>query len=473
VLPVAFVFVACSASAADWNAGTGGNPQRNSLSAEVGPRAAHILWQGGVSAIVAQPAVIEGNVVAMSRITNLQDTLNGTVIVAHDLDTGQVLWPPVQLPISFPDAWRNRVSAIRDGHIYATRSGNTNYEYLYALSISDGAIVWQSQALINESSTESVAFTANGDIIAGNFTSLVRINKDNGTTMWSTPRSCPTSGGCEAAVYGERAYIWEASPFGPKISVFNVNSGAYLFSGPGIGGGFVQQLAPLVGPDGTVYAPRSQNNVATDFLVAYEDTGTTLMQKWSVPLGFVPFASLGVGPDGSVYSYLTTMSTIEIVRRNPANGVVMNTSGPLPMNFPAQPRIAIDAHGRVFFTNGGFSQGRLFSFNANLTPRWSVAVPNVNIGGPALGMDGTLVVCGVGTDVRAFRTLFGDFDLDDAVALDDYAVFAECMSGPNAAPAPMPPPTPAECLDAFDADNDQDIDLLDFAEFQSEFTGLS
>jgi outer membrane protein assembly factor BamB len=393
------------------------------------------------------------------------------VIVAQNLNSGAQLWPPVQLPISFPDAWRNRVSAIRDGHIYATRAGNTNYEYLYALDVANGGIVWQSQALINESSTESLSFAASGDIITGNFTSLLRINKDNGNTMWSTPRSCPTSGGCEAAVYGERVYIWEASPTGPKISVFNINSGAYLFSGAAIGGGFVQQVAPFVGPDGTVYAPRTQNNAATDFLVAYTDAGTSLMQKWSVPLGYVPFASFGVGPDGSVYSYATTMSTITLQRRNPDNGAIVNMSAALATNFPSQPRIAIDAFGRVFFTNGGFSQGRLFSFNPDLTQRWSVAVANVNIGGPALGQDGTLVVCGVGTDVRAYRTLFGDFDLDNGVALDDYAQFAGCMFGPNVIPAPNPPLTPAACLDTFDAENDVDVDLLDFAEFQTDFTG--
>jgi hypothetical protein len=32
-----------------------------------------------------------------------------------------------------------------------------------------------------------------------------------------------------------------------------------------------------------------------------------------------------------------------------------------------------------------------------------VPVTNVNIGGPAIGQNGTLVVCGVGTDVRAYR----------------------------------------------------------------------
>jgi hypothetical protein len=64
--------------------------------------------------------------------------------------------------------------------------------------------------------------------------------------------------------------------------------------------------------------------------------------------------------------------------------------------------MAIDSVGKIYLTNGGFSQGRLYSFNPDLSLRWSEVINNVNIGGPALGENGTLVVCGTGTDVRAY-----------------------------------------------------------------------
>jgi hypothetical protein len=66
--------------------------------------------------------------------------------------------------------------------------------------------------------------------------------------------------------------------------------------------------------------------------------------------------------------------------------------------------MAVDALGRVFLSNGGFGNGMFFSFNADLSPRWSIAVPNINIGAPAIGRDGTLIVAGVGTNVKAYRT---------------------------------------------------------------------
>jgi outer membrane protein assembly factor BamB len=381
----------------DWNT-VGGNAARDGSSDECGPTAPTLSWQGGVSAQVSQQPLVEGDYVVTARIFNLANTTGGTDIVSQDLGTGAIHWQG-QLPVSFPDAWRSRLSGLRDGQVYATRSGNTNAEYLYALDVATGAQVWRSDALITESSTEGVSYAPNGDPISYGVNSVVRIDKVTGGTVWETPRSCPSSGGCDSAVFGDRVYVWEASAQGPKVTAFDLSSGARLYSSPGIGGGFVQQLGLFVGPDGTVYAPRSQSNVLSDFFVSMTDTGGGFVENWRVPMGFVPFASHGVGPDGSVYSY---DASNRVVRLDPANGNVLDTSAALPINFPMAPRMAIDAAGRVYLTNGGFSQGRVFCFEPDLAPVWSEAVVNVNVGGPALGEGGVLVVCGTGTDVRAY-----------------------------------------------------------------------
>jgi hypothetical protein len=164
--------------------------------------------------------------------------------------------------------------------------------------------------------------------------------------------------------------------------------------------GFTIQTTPMVGPDGTIYLSRVQNNVAVDFFFAFQDTGSALVQKWNVPAGYSYASEFGVGPDGSVY-HLAPGD--EIHRLDPATGATLHTSGPLPHDTWA-PRMAVDALGRVFLSNGGFANGRFFSFDADLSPRWSIAVPNINIGAPAIGRDGTLVVAGVGTNVKAYRT---------------------------------------------------------------------
>ena len=401
------------ARAGDWNTAVGGNSARNSQSQYVGPSAPAILWQGSLPAIVSQQAVIDGNTMVVSRIANF-NIPTGTWIVAHDLTTGAILWQ-TQLPYDFPgSSWRSKTSAIRDGRVYATRAGNTNLDYLYALDAADGnVIIWRSEGLVDESTTESLAFAANGDLIVGNFNSIMRINKDDGTTAWSTPRTCPTSDGASAAVFGDRAYIWEASGAGPKVSAFDINTGDYLYSSDGIGGGIIQQLGLMVGPDGTVYAPRTQNNPVTDYFVALRDTGTALEEKWRLPMGYTPFASFGVGPDGTVYTY---SPDLEVIRLDPETGSVLDRSFPLSDN---SPRMAIDARGTVYVTNGGFDNGRFHSFNADLTERWTEELYRVNLGGPAIGPGGIVIVCGVGDDVRAYKTCPADFDGDGAVNTAD------------------------------------------------------
>jgi hypothetical protein len=50
--------------------------------------------------------------------------------------------------------------------------------------------------------------------------------------------------------------------------------------------------------------------------------------------------------------------------------------------------------------------------------------------------------------------------------LDDFATFADCLTGPNTDPAPSAPMLTAHCVQLFDLDRDYDVDLADFARLQ-------
>ncbi len=65
----------------------------------------------------------------------------------------------------------------------------------------------------------------------------------------------------------------------------------------------------------------------------------------------------------------------------------------------------------------------------------------------------------------------GDWDNDNDVDIDDFAEFPACMSGPWGSPGFVIPSQ--DCLDVFDFDADADVDLKDFAGFQRAFTGGS
>lgn len=64
-----------------------------------------------------------------------------------------------------------------------------------------------------------------------------------------------------------------------------------------------------------------------------------------------------------------------------------------------------------------------------------------------------------------------DADRDGDVDLIDFALFQDCLAGPNVMPAPTPPRTAEDCLAAFDADQDDDVDAQDFSQMQVLFTG--
>lgn len=58
-----------------------------------------------------------------------------------------------------------------------------------------------------------------------------------------------------------------------------------------------------------------------------------------------------------------------------------------------------------------------------------------------------------------------DFGADGDVDLDDFALFADCLAGPDTPPDPADPSCVGAFLSAFDWGADGDVELLDFGEF--------
>jgi hypothetical protein len=65
----------------------------------------------------------------------------------------------------------------------------------------------------------------------------------------------------------------------------------------------------------------------------------------------------------------------------------------------------------------------------------------------------------------------GDFDGDGTVSLDDFAGLIDCLAGPETAPTPAQSTCADWCLEAFDFDDDLDVDLNDVRAFQAAFDG--
>ena len=408
-LVAALLLLSPSALADGWS-NLGGNAGRNGLVTSIGPRSANPAWSNTDDfSIIAWHPFVEGERVFCVREAGFPAN-NGPAndaIVAYDIETGAELWRTT-LPYGGDTSqeWIAYIAGVHDGRVYASRGQIGAPVPIYALDAATGAPVWTSTHATQAGPYEGIVFAPDGDLLVGDFTSVVRIEATDGSTVWNTARSCPVSGNCGVALGPDGVFLDAPAPGGNQVQKLDLATGAPLYVSPVLPG-FTAQNAPFVSPDGgTVYYARSQNNPPFDVLYAFTDDGTALVERWSRLIAWTTSHEHGIGPDGSVYTFLPTD---ELARLDPATGDVLASIGPLtPLRNPnASPRTAVDGEGRVYVCNGWASTpstgGRLWAFDADLTQTlFTVELDNPNAGGPSLGTRGTLIVADrVG--VHAFR----------------------------------------------------------------------
>ncbi len=399
----ALLLLAPATLAGDWT-NAGGTAGRNGQSPEVGPPAQLApAWTGSRSSIIAWQPVTAGRRVFMVRQTGFvpSGVPNESPVVCQDLDTGAELWA-FNTPFETGD-WTTWVAGTSNGRVYCSRAGNgaSSSSPLYALDQQTGAVAWISAEEISTGAYDGVVFADDGDPVVAWHLKIRRIDAATGATEWTANRVGSVSGNCGVALHGDSVYSVEVVPGGHAVRAFDLDTGAVRYTSSTMSG-FTVQNTPMVAPGGRIYVSRTQNNVITDFFYSFTDTGAALVQDWSVTAGWSTSSEFAVGLDGSPYM----LGPGKVLQRlDPDTGAVTATSVALASGTGnITPRLAVDAAGRVYAGNGGFSDGKLFCFTADLDLLWSVAVPNINIGGPLLAQDGTLLVAGTGTDVRAYRS---------------------------------------------------------------------
>jgi hypothetical protein len=380
-----------------WN-NSGGNAGRNGRTSATGPGTDDLLWSGGRSSIIAWQPVMENNRVFMVRQLKWPyQQPNDAYVVAMNLKTGEELWSVV-IPYNTDD-WTPWIAGVKNGRVYASRSGNgaSVSAVLYALDVKDGSTIWTSEAMIDAGAYDGVVFAPDGDPVIASFHDIWRIDAETGETVWHSTRLGSVSGNCGGAIHGDSLYVADVTGGGHIIVRYDLATGTRLYESS-LMPGFLMQNTPMADPSGRVYLNRVQNNPAVDFFYSFTDDGRKLVENWNVAAGYCTSCEFGVGPDGSVYMILPGP---RLARLDPVTGDVLDET-PTLAGF-SKPRIAVDAEGRVYFSNGAFDTGNFSVYDAELNLIWETAVKNINIGGPAVGQGGTLVICGIGTDIRAYR----------------------------------------------------------------------
>lgn len=386
------------ALAANWH-NYGGNARRNGLSPEIGPAAADPLWSDPTFSLITWHPFIEDGIVYTVRESGFPGAGAGNAndeIVALDLDTGEEVWGK-SLPYAGnpSNEWIAWIGGVHGGRLYASRSDNSKNIPIRCLDAKTGDQLWMSQASTRAWAHDGMVFAEDGDPIVGDFDSVLRINAEDGATVYNVPRSCPVSGNCGVARGTGCFFIVGAAPGGNIAVKHDLETGAVLYQSP-VMPGFTAQNSAFVGNDGTLYFARSQNNASVDFLYAFADTGSSLEQKWAAPIRWTTSHEHGIGPDGSIY---TLSRDNEIIRLDPDTGEVIAASDPLAILGAdnVSPKTVVDVQGKVYISNGWAStpatNGRIWCFSADLrTLLFELQLDRPNAGGPVLADGGTLVV---------------------------------------------------------------------------------
>ena len=383
---ISFLIIS-SAEAGNWN-NCGGNPSRNGLSDIPGPNAATVLWEGTSNGLFGNPIYIYGDKLVTMRFSSLTNA----PVVCHNIYTGQLLWSAEitngtgrSLPIGF-----------RDGTVYVVVYTESNNDSLVALNALTGQRVWASKPGIAISITSSCVFASNGDLIVeGSGFKILRINHLTGANVWATSAVPRVVGHTEPVVYGNTVYIWEAVALGENITAYDINTGARKYTkvipdtNPG---GPLQQMAPMVGSDGIIYAYKSGDNVT-----ALQDNGSALNILWTTPVrGNSPFSMMGEGPDTSIY----VPSYGKILRLSKNTGKSYDSTASLgnPDLFIA--RVSVGSDGKVYIT----SESTFLCASSNLSTIFSETINGLNTSGCSIGPNNVLAVCGNGTTLKVYKT---------------------------------------------------------------------
>jgi len=387
-------------TAQDWGVAQGGNSMRNGLTTSIGPlveigEEPELYWSGGENAAYAGYPVIEGeNLIVYRRFPS--DSQQESWIINYNVYTGEELWR-TQLPVDTHHNY-SKVSAVRDGKVYANRAGGAaEPEFIYALDIENGDVIWVSDIKIGEHESESYAFAENGDIIAADLNHIVRVNHINGTTVWETSRGGSSSDANSTNIFGNKVYVWEQDSQGMFITVLDIENGSKLYSSELLAPPGFQQQCFIIGSDGVIYAD-IMRGAGGNHLYALEDDGTQFNLLWDYETGFATFGNFAEGADGSIYA---VSPNDEIVRLDPTTGSVLNTSPVISDNNGfLNVFMAVAEDGILYLTVSDYPFTKLYIFTPELELLWGEEMNGLK--GIALG-DQVLVVNGNQTLIKAYK----------------------------------------------------------------------
>jgi PKD repeat protein len=259
---------------------------------------------------------------------------------------------------------------------------------LYALLPIDGSVKWSVQENMFGGNA-GILFACNGDpIVRGK-----RLNKDTGQTIWFYNYIVPVGPNAGYAATNTTFYHYKGAINTPKtLFALDIESGQFKYETGALPGDGDQEWPITIGNDGTIYLKRDGGK-----LYAFEDTGIGFTIKWEyTPTGTDMPGYFGSDAAGNLY--VIDNDTVKLINKSDGSPLFKSN---IAVNSSFFSTISVDGEGKVYVNN---NTNKMFCFTGDLqTLIWELAVPNLTYCGAALSKDGTLVITGSGTTIRAYR----------------------------------------------------------------------
>ena len=388
IIPLWLMVFSLQLTAQNWTTHCGNN-QRNGLSPQPGPQDISTpLWtvNSSFSSTLGMTILAFGDRIVNPRV---DFSPYHAIIECRDLKTGELIWES-------PDMGNESILYVMGFNEDAVYAHDYNSGYFYALNPDDGTIKWVSEdPSYTFAPMDGVIYTCerniiiNGEVGSAN-ASTVCLDRETGERIWANANLYAITPNDTKAAYGNLLYVIIGAINQPiQLAAIDMRDGQTLYTSDALPGDADQEGPLGIGPDGTIYFRRDGGD-----LYSVTDNGSGFIINWThTPVSPGLHYNYVVDHDG----HLLFADHGKLYRLDKDTGMPVDSS----MQGDLDNARFILGSDSVFYVNN--TNGKYYALSYDLqTTLWSLNVSGNTYAGTMLGRDGTMVVCGAGSSIKAF-----------------------------------------------------------------------